>query len=412
MRHQRFVTGIRNLFVTRVRLLVLGSLLLSISSAIGQLLTPGAEHRVGGFSTEQRFPSIAIGRSVDLVVWLEADKAAGPERVIGRRLNRDGEPVDGEPMLISAGLSSSAFPCVAFDGNAFLVVWIVGGDWGRLVGRRISEDGNFLDSNPFLIAGQWASSPAVVFGADEYLVAWSSFDNVHSSIAGIFAVRVSRAGIVLDSVPQTIFDSPWDDLQPMVVYGRGRFAVTWYTLRWMGTHLPTFTPWLAFLSGDATVTAEVTVQELMSVAGDYARLGWNGSEFLAATQVDDTVYAVRLSSSGVATKPVVIDKRAVPGYLHGVANVGSTWIVLLEQNNYAKPSRSTGLYLSPESLRTDLAFPIGVDAVGASVASEGEHAAVVYVRSDDGFSTGPRAVFLRTLSELAIPTGRRRAAHP
>jgi hypothetical protein len=90
-------------------------------------------------------------------------------------------------------------PAVAFDGTNYFVVW---GDYDleTVVGARVSPTGDVLDITGLIIVhanGGWQDEgPSVAFGDSNYLVVWSGYDP-----DGIMGVRVSTAGIVLDSTP-------------------------------------------------------------------------------------------------------------------------------------------------------------------------------------------------------------------
>jgi MYXO-CTERM domain-containing protein len=97
-------------------------------------------------------------------------------------------------------------PAVGFDGNDYLVAWndtrVVGSS--RLMATRVSGAGVVLDSTGTPLAAKQyvqigTNQPAIGFDGTNYLVVW-----VNSSYGAVRSVRVSPAGVVLDSTPLTI----------------------------------------------------------------------------------------------------------------------------------------------------------------------------------------------------------------
>jgi hypothetical protein len=108
---------------------------------------------------------------------------------------------------------------VAFDGTNYLVVWE---DWRStrgpdIWGARFAPDGTRLDPGGIRIFDGPAlgESPAVAFDGTNFVVAWSSGSELSPAgrrgarVAadeglGVYARRVSPAGIVLDATPKTL----------------------------------------------------------------------------------------------------------------------------------------------------------------------------------------------------------------
>ncbi len=137
-------------------------------------ITPGLE---GG---DQRWPDVAFGKGVYLVVWQEGEAMAGVKdtNISAARVSADGKPLDQQGFAVCSAAGFQAYPMVAFDGANFLVAWQDyrnGRDWD-LYAARVSPDGKVLDADGFAVAAAPGNQiyPAVASdGKGSSLIVWS-----------------------------------------------------------------------------------------------------------------------------------------------------------------------------------------------------------------------------------------------
>ena len=129
-------------------------------------------------------------------------------QALARMATDDQTPLDASPVLMP-GTALAVIPAgslrrIAFDGNQFLVVWLAPAPSNSysVYGARVSTAGTLLDPTGIFL--QTATCPRVVYvpsasytGAN-FLVDWSNGLAATGSVDG---VRVSSAGVVLDSSP-------------------------------------------------------------------------------------------------------------------------------------------------------------------------------------------------------------------
>jgi hypothetical protein len=143
------------------------------------------------------WPAVAAGAHGFLVVWRH-NVVSNNERVLARRYDFDGNPIDAAPITLDtspyAGFQfDETPPSIAFDGTAFLVAWTRGFDnssFGiphKLYTTRVREDGQPFDARETTFApGSGletirARGPRVLWTGSEFVVI---FNIEHSGHAG------------------------------------------------------------------------------------------------------------------------------------------------------------------------------------------------------------------------------------
>ena len=143
-----------------------------------------------------------------------------------RRVNLDGELLDSTPVVLSYGTDVQELPDAASDGDGFLAVWSDArhdsiGIAYSLLGARFTAEGKLLDSGPiWLDSSEHYVPPAVAFGGGCYLITWQ--DTV-----GIWAKRVTPAGLVLDSAPLHMPDANQTYPLTDVAFADSFFLIVW-----------------------------------------------------------------------------------------------------------------------------------------------------------------------------------------
>jgi hypothetical protein len=119
-------------------------------------------------------PLVEYGAGHYLVVWPDFCPAGTDLDIFGQIVSPTGQLL-GDQIKIAQGTSIQNYPSIAFDGNAFLVVWVE--DAATVYGRYISENGvpigeGFPISNNTTYERQSASVKA---GENKFLVAWNEY---------------------------------------------------------------------------------------------------------------------------------------------------------------------------------------------------------------------------------------------
>jgi hypothetical protein len=148
-------------------------------------------------------------------------------QVMSRRVRRNGVLLDSTPAVLSLGPARQYYPNVASDGADFLAVWPE--DRHDSLGRlyylvqcsRFTGEGERLDPRPIPLGSALRGlSPGVAFGGGCYIVTWQDS-------TGMWARRVTPAGVVLDSVPLHMPDTAYAYSCTDAAFGDSFFLVAW-----------------------------------------------------------------------------------------------------------------------------------------------------------------------------------------
>ena len=263
---------------------------------------------------------IAWNGTVYLVAWNHLGK------LVATRVTPTGETLDEPPFVVAdEGMCEG----VATDGRDFFVVYLERGRGNpaqAVLGRRISV----TDQGPGLVGSDPASIDTddvsiygadVSFGGGVYLVAWWSHPGTQGTAVNVR--RVSLDGEPLGS-PLRISSSYGDDADPALVFGDDRFLLAWSSRDLTRCEPGGFcvsSVEAAFIdpaSGTASATIAISDPPATGlnepiVANRNPRTAWNGSHYLVAWTAErlhhpgfDQVLAVRLDRNGqfLAERPV------------------------------------------------------------------------------------------------------------
>ncbi|UCG55120.1 MAG: T9SS type A sorting domain-containing protein [Dehalococcoidia bacterium] len=170
----------------------------------------------------KRYPAIAFDDTNYLVVW---ERNSDNGNIEAARVNQNGTVLDSVPIAIATNYYSELSPAVAFDGTNYLVVWEDERDWASsdIYATRISRSGMILDSEGIRISKEdVCRDPAVAFDGNNYFVVWQS-DNLDD----IYGTRVSPSGTVIDSIDILIIHTTWYDYHPRVVFDGENYVIIW-----------------------------------------------------------------------------------------------------------------------------------------------------------------------------------------
>ncbi|MCK4576064.1 T9SS type A sorting domain-containing protein [candidate division WOR-3 bacterium] len=149
---------------------------------------------------DQVAPSVSFGDNIYLVSW--CDKRGEFPAIYCARLLPDGSVLDEDGFLVHLDTMKQINPISAFDGSNFFVVWSAFDVNGfGIYGKRISPEGNILDSFPITISFGTDSKymPDISFDGYNYMVIWNDARLTGSESSDQWAARVTPEGVLLDT---------------------------------------------------------------------------------------------------------------------------------------------------------------------------------------------------------------------
>ena len=189
---------------------------------------------------EQVFPSVAFDGTNYLVAWRDTRSGSGPSEdtdIYGVRVNAAGAVLDSPEIAIVTAPRTQGGPQVAASGSNWLVVWNDIGSLGtspppdgRIFGKRVAPDGSLLDGPASGDGIAIATAPVANYGAtvgyvgDSYFVAWAVGSYPSFGTAGIYGVKVSTTGTLVDGSANTLGPSLSGVPPDGTRFGRPRIA--------------------------------------------------------------------------------------------------------------------------------------------------------------------------------------------
>ena len=181
-------------------------------------------------------PAVAWNGTAYLVVWMdERNHDSRLRDIYGRRVSADGSPIGGDFLISGPGATANdENPAVAWNGTAYLVVWsdqrTSSSRGADIYGRRVSAAGAPVGGD-FLISGPgatgWDQGPDVVCSGTACLVVWSD-ERTSSRGADVYGRRVSAAGApVGGDFRISGIGATSDDWTPAVAWDGTEYLVVW-----------------------------------------------------------------------------------------------------------------------------------------------------------------------------------------
>jgi hypothetical protein len=176
--------------------------------------------------------SIAFDGNNYLAVWEDDRNGVTQSDIYGARITQTGNVLDPNGFVIAANtLDEEESPAVSFDGTNYLVTWAqVTGSANNIFGARVSTSGIVIDNPGFMISNTPTiqSNPEVEFDGTNYLVVWEDERNGNGDI---YCSRVSPNAVVLDPSGIAITTATQDQLAPSICFGGSNSFITWNDLR-------------------------------------------------------------------------------------------------------------------------------------------------------------------------------------
>ncbi|MFQ5910546.1 MAG: FlgD immunoglobulin-like domain containing protein [Thermoplasmata archaeon] len=183
-------------------------------------------------ASRQQAPAAAFGITDYLVVW-EDNRWIHSWDIYGARVDRSGVLLDSSAIAISFEAQSQKAPAVGFEGTNYFVVWQ---DYRTSVdfdvyGARVDQAGHVLDplGIPICTVGFYEEAPSLAFDGTNHLVAWQDWrSGTHSEI---FGARVTKGGVVLDTLSIPIAVGAYLHRYPSVAFDGTNYLVVWQDYR-------------------------------------------------------------------------------------------------------------------------------------------------------------------------------------
>lgn len=167
-------------------------------------------------ATTGEAPQVAYGGGVFLVVWYWDTRE---DEIRAARVDEDGYVLDPGGFTVITGTDTKRNPCVAFDGENFLVVWHT--DY-YVKGARVRPSGTVLDPYGFTISANGGRFVDVAFDGENYLVVWTTYSRISGA-------RVTPSAQVLDPEGKVLSWGPsgGNMLYPTADFDGSHFVVAW-----------------------------------------------------------------------------------------------------------------------------------------------------------------------------------------
>lgn len=190
--------------------------------------------KISNGPSDELFPDVEWGGDSHLVVWQDLRSRRNWE-IYGNRVSRAGAVRDARDLAIGVGAGNRRHPRVAWSGGVFLVVWMEerpGSGWD-VAAARVGPDGVVLDPGGIAVGTGPGDQtrPAVAWNGAAFVVVWMDGRNGEPDIA---AARVDPNGRVLDVEPIMVSRAPGEQSYPAVASLHGEAAVVWVDRRGAG----------------------------------------------------------------------------------------------------------------------------------------------------------------------------------
>lgn len=224
-------------------------------------------------ASDQRHPEIAFDGTNFLIVWHKTlDSTGTTYKIEGKRVSKNGETVDPQPISISSG-DKQRYADVAFGGGKYLVVWADENFWD-IYGTLVDTNGTVYPPFGIHLASGLQQNPKVASDGTDFLVVWEDF-GTHWPDANILGTRVTSAGQVLDPAGIEIAFTYDTEEHPAVTFDGNNYVVTWNTIIWETGNLyaSRITPAGLVLDEDGIFVKEISPYSATSISSGPSPVG-------------------------------------------------------------------------------------------------------------------------------------------
>ncbi|RKH89168.1 HYR domain-containing protein [Corallococcus sp. AB045] len=204
-----------------------------VRASDGAVLDPaGIAVAVGSY--DEGTPAVAFGGGYFLVTWTDYRNGSSNQDIHAARVRAsDGTVADSPSLPVTTRAEMQRSSAVAFDGTHFLVVWYDAVSWtpSTLYGARVrAQDGALLDgAGRELFAGSASKgAPALAFDGNAYLLVWrESSASAYQLLGGRLMpdlTLVDAARFLISDIPMSVSSTT---VPAVASWGRGRFLVAY-----------------------------------------------------------------------------------------------------------------------------------------------------------------------------------------
>lgn len=250
----------------------------------------------------------------------------------------------------------------ASDGRDFLVAWIDAqrnrSGIPQIYAARMNAAGELLDPLGIRISNTsiQLTQVNVVFLGNAYLVYWNELSSA-SQAGGLMAVRISRDGVLLDSVPRLLAPAGRVSVQSAASNGNRTVILAGKTI---------------VLDRDGNVVAEPKTFTNFGVST--AMIASNGDGFLIAWWLGgDSIYETLLDDAGAVTAPQMT-KLSSGRFLYDLASDGEGYVVIVGDGTHtaAQHVSGTGELLERSAVPMQQYIPGFVFTTGSYLLMDGD----------------------------------------
>jgi len=318
-------------------------------------------------------PVVASGGINSFVIWEERSE------IVGSRVDKKGDVLDPDGILISTDPQSQFSPSITSDGSNYFVIWKDNRyDYYDIYGTRVNQSGATLDPEGILIHKCYREEfiPKVTFGGSYYLTVWIGYEPSRR----ICRARIDQSGILIDTSSVAIWNYGLE-WRPSIASDGDKYLIA----SEIGASGRNIFGLILIQSGAIMNTFPISIIEQHQKKPSIA---FNGYNYLVVWQNgfgsrDWDIYGTLVSRSGIVFQPEGIQICIDQGFqVHpAVASNGKDFLVVwqdsFESNNniYGIRVDSSGNLIDPE------AFPISIaegDQIYPSVAFNGADYIVVW----------------------------------
>lgn len=321
-------------------------LLLSLNVYAGEFL-------ISGGAWSHTYPVTAFGEDNYQVIWLDKRGGSYANAFYGQAVDSEGNLIGGEILQVDPWTYTSLMPDITTDGSNYLFLWSRYRDIygpGDVYGKRLDSSGAPVGSIFRISIGNTvsASFPCGAWDGENYLVVWQEgFPTQESKIKGQFVSP--SGGFVGDNFLIRPSDLPSGTSQ---IYPGLAFDGTNYLCVWDDDRAGTrdiygqfISPDGSFVGDDFVISSAVDDQMLVAVE-------WSGSNYLAvwADYRDDSddagIYGQLISPDGTLIGEnfaISVTSEACGRSWPSIASSGKSFLVVWEQDflEYSKESKIT-----------------------------------------------------------------------
>ncbi len=162
-----------------------------------------------------------------LAVWQDYRGSNGSD-IFAARIALDGTVLDPSGIAVCAAPTDQTDPCVAWNGQEYLVVWADRRGGRHIYAARVRPDGEVIDKNGLLISGTRGeqASPRVASDGSGWVVVWQ---DLRSSSYDIYGCKFNQDGVI--SKVYGISTRLDNEETPDIAWGGSSYIAVWRDFR-------------------------------------------------------------------------------------------------------------------------------------------------------------------------------------